>query len=328
MSLKINGKRLLSEALADAMDRDVADVPAKEELEKQHRFSKKFVRRIKQIEKGIGDEDGVKAGAAGKAEREAETEKKDGVNKEQRRGFASRGKRALRYGGMAAALVCVIGLAAFLSVMGRMGASKKNFSEGSPQLEGTEEKGEQNGIDSGNGVYEEVAGTVTDDEEAPADDAAEALADELEAMTKEDAPAGAEENTDFVGESMAPGWQEQLLAESERADALISWHLTAVYDGMSFALSSEVAGSGETGAPPASLVSASRIYEVYCRESAGEWVRVYHTDRAMSRCEPDTAWEDEYFMQELNMTKPGTYRVVRQVNSYRQVLELTLDRMD
>ena len=38
MSLKINGKRLLSEALADAMDRDVADVPAKEELEKQHRF--------------------------------------------------------------------------------------------------------------------------------------------------------------------------------------------------------------------------------------------------------------------------------------------------
>ena len=129
MSLKINGKRLLSEALADAMDRDVADVPAKEELEKQRRFSKKFVRRIKQIEKGIGDEDGVKAGAAGKAEREAETEKKDGVNKEQRRGFASRGKRALRYGGMAAALVCVIGLAAFLSVMGRMAHRKRIFQK-------------------------------------------------------------------------------------------------------------------------------------------------------------------------------------------------------
>ncbi len=328
MSLNINGKRLLSEALADAMDRDLADVPAEEELEKQHRFSKKFVRRIKQIEQGIGDEDGVKAGAAGKAEREAETEKKDGVNKEQRRGFASRGKRALRYGGMAAAFVCVIGLAAFLSVMGRMGASKKNFSGGSPQLEDTEEKGEQNGIDSGDGVYEEAVDTVTDDEKASADDAAEVPTDELEEMTKEDAPAGAEENTDFVGEPMAPGWQEQLLAESEKAAALISWHLTAVYDGMSFALSSEVAGSGETGAPPAPLVSVSRIYEVYCRESAGEWVRVYHTDRDMSRCEPDTAWEDEYFMQELNMTKPGTYRVVRQVNSYRQVLELTLDRMD
>ena len=94
MSLKINGKRLLSEALADAMDRDVADVPAKEELEKQRRFSKKFVRRIKQIEKGIGDEDGVKAGAAGKAEREAETEKKDGVRN---RGVASRAAAKERY---------------------------------------------------------------------------------------------------------------------------------------------------------------------------------------------------------------------------------------
>lgn len=325
MSLKINGKRLLSEALADAMDRDLADVPAKEQLEKQHRFSKKFVRRIKQIEKGIGDGDAVKAGAAGKAEREAGTEKKDGVNKEQRRGFARRGKRALRYGGMAAAFVCVIGLAAFLSVMGRMGASKSDFSEGQPQLEEAEEKGEQNGTSTtGSGEYEEAVG----DAEAPADDAAEAPADEPEEMPVEDAPTETEENADFVGEPMAPGWQEQLLAESERADALISWHLTAVYDGMSFVLSSEVAGSGETGAPPAPLVSASRIYEVYCRESAGEWVRVYHTDRDMSRCEPDTAWEDEYFMQELNMTKPGTYRVVRQVNSYRQVLELTLERMD
>ena len=50
MSLNINGERLLAEALADAMERDLANVPEQEQLKKQHRFSKKFVRRMKRIE--------------------------------------------------------------------------------------------------------------------------------------------------------------------------------------------------------------------------------------------------------------------------------------
>ena len=50
MSLKVSGERFLAEALADAMDRDLADVPPREQLEQQHRFSKKFVRRMKRLE--------------------------------------------------------------------------------------------------------------------------------------------------------------------------------------------------------------------------------------------------------------------------------------
>ena len=45
MNLKGSKEQLLSEALADAMDRDLAGVPPREQLEQQHRFSKKFVRK-------------------------------------------------------------------------------------------------------------------------------------------------------------------------------------------------------------------------------------------------------------------------------------------
>ena len=90
-------------------------------------------------------------------------------------------------------------------------------------------------------------------------------------------------------------------------------------------LESELADSKKTNDPAARTVRASQIYEVYYEESADAWVRVYHTDRSMSECERDVIWGEEYNMRELNMTKPGTYRVVRQVNSYRQVLELTLE---
>ena len=55
MSLKVSGERLLAEALADAMDRDLAGVPPREQLEQQHRFSKKFVRRMKRLERAASD---------------------------------------------------------------------------------------------------------------------------------------------------------------------------------------------------------------------------------------------------------------------------------
>lgn len=316
MSLNINGERLLAEALEDAMEQDLAEVPAREELEKQHRFSGKFVRRMKRLEKEH------------KKGNNAKSKAESGEGAGRTRDFAALGKRARYYGGMAAVLVCVVGLAAFFGVMGRMGASKGDMA---PADEAAGEKAE--GPESnGSAAFDETDVSADDapadepaDEPAdmPADDAADEPADDVA-----DEPADVEENAGFEGEPAAPGWQEQLLAESEKADALISWHLAAVYDGTSFVLESELTDNGETDASPALTVSVSLIYEVYYRESVDEWVRVYRTDRRMERCEPHTVWGDEYFMRELNMTRPGTYRVVRQVNGYRQVAELTLEQIE
>ena len=61
MSLKVSGERLLAEALADAMDRDLAVVPPREQLKQQHRFSKKFIRRMKRLERAANNDRGKTA---------------------------------------------------------------------------------------------------------------------------------------------------------------------------------------------------------------------------------------------------------------------------
>ena len=117
MSLNVNGERLLAEALADAMERDLANVPEQEQLKKQHRFSKKFVRRMKRIE--------AEADAPGRAKAGENVPDKAGnpvgSSKGRRTDFAALGRKAGRFGAAAAALVCIAGLTAFLGVMGRIG---------------------------------------------------------------------------------------------------------------------------------------------------------------------------------------------------------------
>ncbi|MEY8332335.1 hypothetical protein AALB53_04340 [Lachnospiraceae bacterium 47-T17] len=307
MSLNINGERLLAEALADAMERDLANVPEQEQLKKQHRFSKKFVRRMKRIEAEADAPGRAKAGenVPDKAENPV------GSSKGRRTDFAALGRKAGRFGAAAAALVCIAGLTAFLGVMGRIGTS-----EGYDTDMAADEKAA--------GANQETADVPADDADISSENGGDAGAGDR-ADAPADAPADFEERADFAGEPAVPGWQERLLEESRKADELILWYLKDVYDGGSFVLESELADSKKTNDPAARTVRASQIYEVYYEESADAWVRVYHTDRSMSECERDVIWGEEYNMRELNMTKPGTYRVVRQVNSYRQVLELTLE---
>ena len=300
MSLNVNGERLLAEALADAMERDLANVPEQEQLKKQHRFSKKFVRRMKRIE--------AEADAPGRAKAGENVPDKAGnpvgSSKGRRTDFAALGRKAGRFGAAAAALVCIAGLTAFLGVMGRIGTSE--------------------GYDTDMAADEKAAGANQETADISSENGGDAGAGDR-ADAPADAPADFEERADFAGEPAVPGWQERLLEESRKADELILWYLKDVYDGGSFVLESELADSKKTNDPAARTVRASQIYEVYYEESADAWVRVYHTDRSMSECERDVIWGEEYNMRELNMTKPGTYRVVRQVNSYRQVLELTLE---
>ena len=324
MSLNISGKRLLAEALEDAMERDLADVQKAQEAKGQHRFSGKFVRRMKRIESALeaGTIDTLSPQkAAGAGRRRAEKQPRD---------FAALGKKARSYGAVAAALVCVIGLVALARLAGtQLGATKGDGAPAdAPEWEDAQDKADA----PADAPADDAMDYPADD--APADDAAKPetspddggqdvpKGDEADEPT-DDASPETGENADLSGEQCAPGWQEQLLEESKKADALISWHLTAVYDGISFVRESELTDSGDAPTQP---VSVSLICEVYYEQADG-WMRVYRADRRMERCEPDVIWGDEYQMQELNMTRPGTYRVVRQVNGWRQVLELTLEEM-
>lgn len=287
MSLNLNGDRLLAEALAEAMDRDLTDVPPKEQLEKQHRFSGRFVRRIKKIEAGKGET----------------------------RDFRRPGSRAMHYGTLAAMLACVISLAAVLRVSGsffRMGASK---SEGMNTA--ADESAPEEAADAG---FE--SDSVADAADA-GDDGAD-MSSDVESAAGDDAADSGDAKMDA-----APGWQEQLLAESARADELAVWLLSSVYDDgtidLESALVTQGADAGNAQSQMEKTVRISRVYEVYYESSTDEWERVYHTDREMVRHEPDMTWEDNYSLAELNMNRPGRYRLVRQVNNFRQVLALTLD---
>lgn len=282
MSLNVGGGRLLAEALADAMDRDLAGVPPQESLEELHHFSKKFVRGIKRIQ-------------SGKQEKEK----------------AADFSWAKRLSGLAAALVCVVGLAAVAGVMThsyRMEYSGSK-SESAADNAAAEEAPEDAADDA---ALEEV-------QESAADDAA----DKGTGDSTWDQTAGV--NSTDEKEAAAPDWQEQLLLESAKADEYADWHLCKTNEDGMITLASQVYGDSEHGgATQMRTVRVSEVYEVYYEQSNDEWERVYHTDRMMADYTGDVYWREGYLPEDLNMTRAGVYRLVRQVNSYRQVLQLTL----
>lgn len=204
--------------------------------------------------------------------------------------FRKRGASAKRYSGLAAALVCVVGLAAVLGVM----SQSLRMSKSSPT--------------------EDMAESAAADTAAP-----EFAADDADAEDPVD--AAAEEAWEE-----APDWQEQLLIESKKADELVTWHLATIYDDGSIGLTSEVVNpSHSTGATPGQSLYVSGVFEVYYESQPDEWECVYRIKRTRDNYTAAAAWDDWYALGELHMTQAGTYRLVRQVNSYRQVLQLTLD---
>ena len=297
MSLKVSGERFLAEALADAMDRDLADVPPREQLEQQHRFSKKFVRRMKRLETAV--KDGQETQTAAEPSERPQSGGGRIVD------FRRLGAMAKRYSGLAAALVCVIGLAAVAGVMSQSLRMGKSFTD--------------------EGIAEESAAADTAAPEEAWDDA-EVEKSAVESADEAKGEPSSGEQPEEEQEALAPGWQEQLLLESAKADELVTWHLSMIYDDGSIGLTSEVVNpSHSTGAAPGQSLYVSGVFEVYYEKSPDEWECVYRTKRSRDNYTATSAWDDWYALDELHMTQAGTYRLVRQVNSYRQVLQLTLD---
>ena len=292
MSLKVSGERFLAEALADAMDRDLVEVPPREQLEQQHRFSKKFVRRMKRLERAANNDRGKTANVH-LPEKSRKKEKKN-ID------FRALGAAAKRYSGLAAAFVCVIGLAAVLGVMSRsLRMGKSSTAEGIMESAAADTAGIQSRGDSvsDNGAPEDEKGAGSSD-------------------------AQSEEEQ----ETMALDWQEQLLLESSKADELVTWHLSMIYDDGSIGLTSDVVNpSDSSAAAPGKSLHVSGVFEVYLEQGPDEWECIYRTKRTRDNYSAATSWDEWYALDELNMTRAGTYRLVRQVNSYRQVLQLILD---
>ena len=323
MSLKVSGERLLAEALADAMDRDLADVPTREQLEQQHRFSKKFVRRMKRLETAV--ENG----------RDTQTVMKQSEKTQSSGGkitdFRKRGAAAKRYSGLAAALVCVVGLAAVLGVM----SQSFRMSKSSPAVEITEsaaadsaapeeawdDAAEESAVENADDA---AAGDVTESENTD-DSASGAITDNGSPDdAKGENPPG--EQPEDGQDAMAPDWQEQLLLESAKADELVTWHLNTIYEDGSIGLTSDVVNPSESSVvAPGETLYVSGVFEVYYEQRPDEWECIYRTKRTRDNYSAATSWEEWYTLDELHMTQAGTYRLVRQVNSNRQVLQLTLD---
>lgn len=302
MSLKVSGERLLAEALAEAMDRDLADVPSGEQLKQQHRFSGKFVRRMKRLETAVKEGREVTDAAVARSRSER---KREGTERNRKWGALAR-----QYGVLAAAFVCVVGLVAVVGVTGRMGTSgaKGNFS------------GDSAAADTA--APEDMNDAVSEDFDTTESAADEAKDDAMDDIASDEGETPAAGQTEDEQEITAPGWQEQLLAESEKADELVKWHLYSLCDDGSIVLSSDVVSFGE-GVTDRALY-ATAVYEVYYERDADDWVCIYRTDRIRNKYSEER-WDEWYTPEELNMTQAGTYRLVRQVDSYRQVLQLTLD---
>lgn len=287
MSLNINGERLLAEALADAMNRDLEEIPTQAQLEEQHHFSKSFERNMRKLEKQAADE----------------PEQPQKISR-----FSN--WRIRRYGAWAAAFVCVIGLAAVAASGGlfRMGAAGQATSEDS-------------GADGE--VYMESAADETADTADSATPDMVLPEDEMYDDAADADQASEESLTDK--RATAPDWQEQLLAESAKADQWVSWSYERMCDDGSIILGTT---ASETLAEDSGRqeLTVSGIYEVYYEQSDGEWTRVYHTsDRQTELLQSGTEEEQWYALSDLNMTQSGTYRLVRQVGPYRQVLQLTVE---
>ena len=307
MSLKVSGERFLAEALADAMDRDLANVPPREQLEQQHRFSKKFVRRMKRLERAARDNRETPT-TVNSSEKSDAKEKKT-VD------FRRLGAAAKRYSGLAAAFVCVIGLAAVVGVMSRsLRMGKSSTAEG---------------------IAESATADTAAPEEAWDDVAEEPVAEAAEEAAGSETPENSAPNSitdngtpeDEKGEqAMVPDWQEQLLLESAKADELVTWHLNMIYDDGSIGLTSDVVNPVDSSVTtPGQSLYVSGVFEVYYEQRPDEWDCIYRTKRTRDNYSAATSWDEWYALDELYMTQAGTYRLVRQVNSYRQVLQLTLE---
>lgn len=272
MSLDSRGERLLAEALADAMDWDLEEMPTQEQLRQEHQFSDSFERRLRRMER------------------------------QQRSGQKAQRHVTLRQlGAWAAAFVCIIGLAAVVSVgdLAQMGADKE-FS-------------------SGDAASDESAG-VEQAEDGAAD--AGAAESEWEAAEQE---SGQNEQTQ---KGIAPDWQEQLLAESARVDEAVEWRFGQMYADGEFSLYTCVKEAPERQLGGRRLsYRISNVYEVYYEQAPCDWTRVYHTtERAFSFCGKGAEQGEDYMLSELHMTRAGTYRLVRQVDSRRQVLQVEVEK--
>ncbi|MBO5155007.1 MAG: hypothetical protein J6C00_11750 [Eubacterium sp.] len=322
MSLKVSGERFLAEALADAMDRDLADVPPREQLEQQHRFSKKFVRRMKRLETAVKD--------GRETQTVAEPSEKPQSGGGKIVDFRRLGAMAKRYSGLAAALVCVIGLAAVVGVMSQSLRMGKSFTdegiaeESAADTAAPEEAWEDATEEPAADTDDDAASGVAENETAD-DSSSDSITDTGSPEEAKGEPSPGEQPEDEQ-EAMVPDWQEELLLESAKADELVTWHLSMIYDDGSIGLTSDVVNPAHsTGATPGQSLYVSGVFEVYYEQSPDEWECVYRTKRSRDNYSAATSWDEWYALDELNMTQAGTYRLVRQVNSYRQVLQLTLD---
>lgn len=317
MSLKVSGERLLADALADAMDRDLADVPSGEQLEQQHRFSGKFVRRMKRLETAVREGREV-TDAPGTPGKRIADDRKGAADQNRSERNRKWGALARQYGALAAVFVCVVGLVAVVGVTGQ------SFRMGATGDTGAKESVTEDSA-AADAAPEDMNDAVSEDDmaESAADEAMDAM-DDIASDEGETPAAG---QTEDEQEITALGWQEQLLAESEKADELVRWHLNTISDDGSIGLHSEVVSDEISSGKGAAYRTffATAVYEVYFEQGSDDWVCVYRTERMRYGNSEEMSWDEWYTPEDLNMTQTGTYRLVRQVDSYRQVLQLTLD---
>ena len=292
MSLNMNGERLLAEALADAMNRDLEQVPSQEQLKQEHQFSRSFERGMRRLEKQAAH--GTETAESGKV-------------------TAYPAKSWRRYGAWAAAFVCVVGLAAVAATGGlfRMGAGDSAAPE-----QGYAESSEMDG------TADATAEQAWDD---AADDAADEAWDDAASDNADDSGNAdrAWQSGAWEEKATAPDWQEQLLAESAKADEWVSWSYGQMCDDGSIILDTTVKAELTEGNRQ---LRVSDVCDVYYEQTDGTWTRVYHNpDRQISLFNGIEQQGDSYFLSDLNMTASGTYRLVRQVNQYRQVLQLSVE---
>jgi hypothetical protein len=139
-----------------------------------------------------------------------------------------------------------------------------------------------------------------------------------DAPEMEDA-SGTDDSGDAIGEgwTLAPDWQEELLAESAKADQLVSWYYDQEEEDEDLIwLRSEMRCK--------TTLHISEVYEVYYETTPGVWERIYHSNRVMRDYREGLVWTDGYAPSDYNMMRSGHYRLVRQVGPYRQVVGLSL----
>ena len=301
MSLNMNGERLLAEALADAMNRDLEQVPSQEQLRQEHQFSRSFEREMRRLEKQAAH--GTETAESGKV-------------------TAYPAKRWRRYGAWAAAFVCVVGLAAVAATGGLFHTGTK-----SAPTEGEMSAADGVADATAEQAWDDAADDALSDQTGTLDSATEQFEDAFDATADNADDSGDADRAWHTGEweekATAPDWQEQLLTESAKADEWVSWSYGQMCDDGSIILDTTV---------KTELTNESRelrvsdVCDVYYEQTDGTWTRVYHNpDRQISLFHGVGEQGDSYFLSDLNMTASGTYRLVRQVNQYRQVLQLSVE---